>query len=67
MDCCGRNLECPKASLVTGYDPESGFGHCSCFRKDNIIVDNDDVDDGGEIECSTSYGDEDDRSGSGDG
>ncbi|GAU29776.1 hypothetical protein TSUD_161810 [Trifolium subterraneum] len=63
MDCCGRNLECPKASLVTGYDPESGFDNCWCFRKDNIIVDND----GGEIECSTSYGDEDDGSGSGDG
>ncbi|KAK2361165.1 ethylene-overproduction protein [Trifolium repens] len=65
MDCCGRNLECPKASLVTGYDPESGFDHCSCFRKDNnnIIADNDD----GEFECSTSYRDEDDDSGSGDG
>ncbi|CAL5192358.1 unnamed protein product [Lathyrus oleraceus] len=60
MDCCGRNLECPKASLVTGYDPESGFDHCLCYRKDVIIVDND------ECECSTSYGDEDDDSGDSD-
>ncbi|CAK8542004.1 unnamed protein product [Lathyrus sativus] len=64
MDCCGRNLECPKASLVTGYDPESGFDRCLCYRKDVIIVDNDDGE--CECECSTSYGDEDDGSGDGD-
>ncbi|XP_004492482.1 ethylene-overproduction protein 1 isoform X2 [Cicer arietinum] len=56
MDCCGRKLECPKASLVLGYDPESVFDRCLCFRKDTIIVDNDDD---GECECSTSYEDED--------
>ncbi|KAI4302665.1 hypothetical protein MLD38_038386 [Melastoma candidum] len=32
MDCCGRNLECPKANLVPGYDPESVFDRCSCSR-----------------------------------
>lgn len=55
MDCCGRKVECPKASLVSGYDTEPGFDYCSCLRKNNIIVDNVD----GECECSTSYEDED--------
>lgn len=32
MDCCGRNVECPKASLVAGYDPESVFDSCGCSR-----------------------------------
>ncbi|CAL8165741.1 unnamed protein product [Prunus armeniaca] len=32
MDCCGRNVECPKASLVSGYDPESAFESCMCSR-----------------------------------
>ncbi|KAL0844502.1 hypothetical protein Bca101_017748 [Brassica carinata] len=30
MDCCGRNLECPKASLVSGYDPERVYDPCLC-------------------------------------
>ncbi|KAJ4872830.1 tetratricopeptide repeat (TPR)-containing protein [Raphanus sativus] len=30
MDCCGRNLECPKASLVSGYDLESVYDPCVC-------------------------------------
>lgn len=55
MDCCGRKVECPKASLVSGYDTEPGFDYCSCSRKNNIIVDNVDV----ECECSTSYEDGD--------
>lgn len=33
FDCCGRNIECPKASLVSGYDPESAFDHCCCVRR----------------------------------
>lgn len=30
LDCCGRNIECPKASLVSGYDPESAYDRCVC-------------------------------------
>ncbi|KAL3518032.1 hypothetical protein ACH5RR_020621 [Cinchona calisaya] len=35
LDCIGRNLECPKASLVYGYDPNSVFDHCQCFSTVN--------------------------------
>jgi len=52
MDCCGRNLECPKAALVSGYDPESVYDTCTCsrtprgeFQDDNSM---------GDEECSTS-------------
>jgi len=30
MDCSGRNLECPRATLEPGYDPESVFDPCPC-------------------------------------
>ncbi|XP_057435275.1 ethylene-overproduction protein 1-like isoform X2 [Lotus japonicus] len=64
MDCRGIKFECPKASLVPGYDPDSVFDSCLCFCRE--IVDGDD--DGGgndlESECSTSYED-DDHSGDG--
>ena len=30
MECVGYVLECPKASLVKGYDPNSIFDHCQC-------------------------------------
>ncbi|KAJ4900183.1 tetratricopeptide repeat (TPR)-containing protein [Raphanus sativus] len=30
MDCCGRNLECPKATLVPGYDPDTVYDPCLC-------------------------------------
>ncbi|KAL9242584.1 hypothetical protein vseg_016570 [Gypsophila vaccaria] len=30
LDCCGRNIECPAAGLVSGYDPESAFDLCTC-------------------------------------
>ncbi|KAI5663268.1 hypothetical protein M9H77_22591 [Catharanthus roseus] len=32
MDCCGRIMECPKASLVSGYNPESINDPCMCNR-----------------------------------
>ncbi|KAG2380676.1 Ethylene-overproduction protein [Vigna angularis] len=32
MDCRGRNLECPRATLEPGYDPESVFDPCPCTR-----------------------------------
>lgn len=53
MDCCGRNLECPKASLVAGYDHESVFDRCLCFRRE--LDDDDYVVDDHESECSTSH------------
>lgn len=52
MDCCGRNIECPKASLVSGYDPESVYDCCICSPSpqgepsDDISMENE--------ECSTS-------------
>lgn len=57
MECCGRNLECPKAALVSRYDPESVYDPCVCFRRPE-----EDVDDEGSVgieECSTSEEDGD--------
>lgn len=53
MDCCGRNLECPKASLVPGYDHESVFDRCTCFRRE-VVSDSVVRDQECERECSTS-------------
>ncbi|AAC14404.1 unknown [Arabidopsis thaliana] len=47
MDCCGRNLECPKATLVSGYDPESVYDPCVCSGASRSEMMNED-------ECSTS-------------
>ncbi|KAF2306437.1 hypothetical protein GH714_018083 [Hevea brasiliensis] len=52
MDCCGRNLECPKACLVSGYDPESVNDPCMCSRSPREECD-DDISIG-DNECSTS-------------
>ena len=65
MDCCGRNIECPKATLVdNGYDPESVNDPCCCCR-DCKDVDEDEEGfmtlDGDDQQCSTS--DEDDVGG----
>lgn len=57
MDCCGRNLECPKASLVSGYDPESVYDPCTCSRTPREEVGNEIL--MGEEECSTSEEDGD--------
>ena len=57
MDCCGRNIECPKAALASGYNPESLFDPCVCSRPPQ-----EDVDDEGSVEdeeCSTSVEDGD--------
>ncbi|KAJ4891895.1 tetratricopeptide repeat (TPR)-containing protein [Raphanus sativus] len=48
MDCSGRNLECPKATLVSGYDPESVYDRCLCSRSETNAP-----------ECSTSEVEED--------
>ncbi|KAJ9185411.1 hypothetical protein P3X46_005049 [Hevea brasiliensis] len=52
MDCCGRNLECPNACLVSGYDPESVNDPCMCSRSPREECD-DDISIG-DNECSTS-------------
>lgn len=55
----GQNLECPKASLKPGYDPESAYEPCPCRSPngggggdDDAVVD--------ARECSTSEEDEED-------
>lgn len=56
MGCCGRNIECPKATLVAGYNPESVYDPCTCrtprgrFEDDSSIWDD---------ECSTADDDGD--------
>ncbi|XP_047308329.1 ethylene-overproduction protein 1 [Impatiens glandulifera] len=54
MDCCGRNVECPKASLVSGYIPEFIYDQCSCYktnpRKHSLAGEDEE-----EELCSTSF------------
>ncbi|XVF76869.1 hypothetical protein PTKIN_Ptkin13bG0301400 [Pterospermum kingtungense] len=45
MDCCGTNIECPKATLVAGYNPESIYDPCICSKTPR-----------GEFEDDTSIG-----------
>ncbi|XVE79843.1 hypothetical protein DITRI_Ditri14bG0089300 [Diplodiscus trichospermus] len=33
MDCSSLILECPKAALVSGYDPNSIYDHCKCYQE----------------------------------
>ncbi|KAE8712742.1 Ethylene-overproduction protein 1 [Hibiscus syriacus] len=33
MDCSRFILECPKAALVSGYDPNSVHDHCKCYEE----------------------------------
>ncbi|XP_022755558.1 ethylene-overproduction protein 1-like [Durio zibethinus] len=33
IDCSRFNLECPKATLVYGYDPNSIYDHCKCCHE----------------------------------
>ncbi|XP_057512838.1 ethylene-overproduction protein 1-like [Actinidia eriantha] len=57
LDCCGRNIECPKASLVSGYSPESVYDPCTCSGSQREDCDTDfSVGDDG---CSTSEEDGD--------
>ncbi|GLT92749.1 hypothetical protein SLE2022_105720 [Rubroshorea leprosula] len=57
MDCRGKNIECPKATLVPGYDPESVYDPCMCLRTPRGEVDDDDFAE--YEECSTSMEDGD--------
>ncbi|XVF08321.1 hypothetical protein REPUB_Repub06bG0216500 [Reevesia pubescens] len=57
MDCCERNIECPKATLVAGYNPESIYDPCICSRTPRgEFEDDSSIGDG---ECSTSDDDGD--------
>lgn len=61
MECGGRNMECPNASLVSGYDPESVYDRCMCSRTPPEEADTEadtDILTGNE-ECSTSEEDGD--------
>ncbi|OWM81684.1 hypothetical protein CDL15_Pgr007722 [Punica granatum] len=55
MDCCGRNIECPRANLVHGYNPETAYDSCMCSRPprgdEDILME--------DAECSTSDDDSD--------
>ncbi|XP_073063000.1 ethylene-overproduction protein 1 isoform X1 [Primulina eburnea] len=52
MDCCGWSMECPRSSLVSGYNPESLNDPCSCPRD---FEEGGDMDSNVEIqECSIS-------------
>ncbi|KAI3953030.1 hypothetical protein MKW92_010174 [Papaver armeniacum] len=53
MDCgSGRVIECPKSSLVSGYDPDLAFEPCPC----RTLVEGLTVDEREEEECSTLRG-----------
>lgn len=52
MDCCGRNIECPKNSLVSGYNPESVYDLCTCSQSPREDADAEIL--MGDDECSTS-------------
>ncbi|CAI9782361.1 unnamed protein product [Fraxinus pennsylvanica] len=53
MDCCGRIMECPRSSLISGYNPESANDSCSCPR---VLEESEEANFGDEsMECSTSF------------
>lgn len=53
MDCCGRSMECPRNSLVSGYNPESIHDPCMCTRGPKVVEDDDFA--VADEECSTSW------------
>ncbi|CAN0879680.1 Ethylene-overproduction protein 1 [Linum grandiflorum] len=55
MDCFGRNMECPRACLEAGYDPDSANNPCRCRGSGVSIAWDEDE----EEECSTSDEDAD--------
>ncbi|KAG8374444.1 hypothetical protein BUALT_Bualt11G0132500 [Buddleja alternifolia] len=57
MDCSGWNLECPKSSLVSGYNPESAYDNCSCLEDEGQL---ERELEGQECSTSISYADGDD-------
>lgn len=57
MDCGGYVVECPKAALVKGYDPNSVFNHCQCSCGPFDVINNKPVFE--ENECCLSFDEED--------
>ncbi|XP_042512343.1 ethylene-overproduction protein 1-like [Macadamia integrifolia] len=57
MDCSGRKIQCPKDSLVAGYDPDSVYDPCLCRRSPPEAADVEVP--MGQEECSTSNEDGD--------
>ncbi|KAG6737109.1 hypothetical protein POTOM_059895 [Populus tomentosa] len=66
MDCCGRNLECPRACLMSGYDPDSVKDPCVCLRwqpeedvsmgdEEYLTFDADEDGGGDDDECDMSF------------
>ncbi|KAL3622750.1 Ethylene-overproduction protein 1 [Castilleja foliolosa] len=55
MDCSGWNMECPRMSLISGYNPESAHDTCSCLRRPEENVDMESDSQG----CSTSISHDD--------
>lgn len=54
LNCIGRVVECPKAALIHGYDPDSVYGYCYCNCETPHKDSNLDVVENGSNECSTS-------------
>ncbi|KAE8728891.1 hypothetical protein F3Y22_tig00004046pilonHSYRG00099 [Hibiscus syriacus] len=48
MNCWGRNIECPKATLIAGYNPEFIYDPCNCSKTPRGEIEDE--------ECSTSGG-----------
>ncbi|EPS74171.1 ethylene-overproduction protein 1, partial [Genlisea aurea] len=66
MDCSGWNIECPKSSLIPGYNPESADDLCACSR--NPVNDDEieeccssSVDDGEDFDMCFCIGDDEIR------
>ncbi|KAE8690386.1 Ethylene-overproduction protein 1 [Hibiscus syriacus] len=57
MNCCGRNIECPKATLIAGYNPEFIYDHCSCSKTPRRKIEDDFSILNGECSTSDDYGD----------
>nr|GMC84125.1 ethylene-overproduction protein 1 [Ipomoea batatas] len=61
MDCCcTRSMECPRCSLVPGYNPESANDHCMCLQSRKEDEDAEYGMEGEEISTSPSHAIEED-------
>lgn len=60
MDCCTRSMECPRCSLVPGYNPESANDRCTCLQSPKEDEDTEHRMEDEEISTSTSHAIEED-------
>ncbi|KAL0344433.1 UNVERIFIED_CONTAM: Ethylene-overproduction protein 1 [Sesamum radiatum] len=60
MNCSGWSMECPKSSLVSGYNPESESDICLCVRSSEEGVGVEPSVQGQECSTSISHGDDED-------